>query len=192
MVQKTNVRGALDLHEQLIQLHDKLRKEKKRKFDRILPFDELLFDRWEKARFLKSKKDSSIYHDCYIYGDVRIGRNTWVGPHTLLDGSGGSLRIGDFCSISSGVQIYTHDTVNWSLTGGKAKTEKKSVTIGNFCYLGPYSIISKGVTIGKNSVIGAHSLVNSIIPSNSIAFGIPAKVVGKVQIDGKKVKFIYY
>ena len=49
-----------------------------------------------------------------------------------------------------------------------------------------------GVRIGKCSVIGAHSLVNQSIPPHSIAFGIPAKVVGKVKIRGKDVKFHYF
>ena len=95
-----------------------------RDWNRVLPFEELLFDRWEKANFLKAKKGSSVYHNNYIYGKVIIGKKTWIGPYTLLDGSGGTLKIGDYCSISSGVQIYTHQTVKWALTGGKASYEK--------------------------------------------------------------------
>lgn len=180
------------LHSDLNLLRDELRKKTRKKWDRILPFEELLFDRWEKASFIKAKKGTSIYENNYIYGKVKIGKNTWVGPNTLLDGSGGKLEIGDFCSISSGVQIYTHQTVNWALTGGRAGYEKKGTTIGDHCYLGPYSIITMGVRIGKGSVIGAHSLVNSNIPPNSIAFGIPAKVVGKVIVKGSNVKYHYF
>jgi len=164
----------------------------KEDWDRVLPFNELLFDRWEKAKFLKAKEGSSVYHNSYIYGDVKIGKNTWIGPNTLLDGSGGVLKIGDFCSISSGVQIYTHQTVKWALTGGKTSYEKKKTTVGDFCYLGPYTIVTMGSQIGKCSVIGAHSLVNSKIPSNSIAFGIPARVVGKVSVKGKNVRYTYF
>ena len=49
-----------------------------------------------------------------------------------------------------------------------------------------------GSKIGKCCVIGAHSLVNSKIPANSIVFGIPAKVVGKVIVKGKNVSFHYF
>ena len=160
-----------------------------RDWNRVLPFEELLFDRWEKANFLKAKKGSSIYHNNYVYGKVIIGEKTWIGPYTILDGSGDTLKIGDYCSISSGVQIYTHQTVKWALTGGKAPYEKNKTTIGNYCYIGPHSIVTMGVKIGKCSVIGTHSLVNKDIPPFSIAFGIPAKVVGKVQVKGKKVVF---
>ena len=180
------------LYNNLRILHNDLRGKMKKDWDRVLPFDELLFDRWEKAKFIGAKKKASVYHNSYIYGNVNIGKNTWIGPYTLLDGSGGKLKIGDFCSISSGVHIYTHDTVKWSVTAGKASYEKKGTTIGDFCYIGPYTIITKGVRIGKCCVIGAHSLVNSNIPSYSIAFGIPSKVAGKVVTKGKNVAYRFF
>ena len=35
--------------------------------------------------------------------------------------------------------------------------------------------------IGQNSIIGAHSLVTKSIPDNTIAFGVPAKVIKKIN-----------
>jgi len=102
--------------------------------------------------------------------------NTWIGPFTILDGSGG-LTIGDYCSISAGVQIYTHDTVQWAISGGKYEAERSAVKIGSRCYIGPNVIISKGVTIGDGCVIGACSLVNCDIPSDSKAWGVPVKIM---------------
>jgi acetyltransferase-like isoleucine patch superfamily enzyme len=180
-----------NLYKDLLKIHNDLRNEAWAKWNRILPFEELLFDRWEKAKFLKTKKGANIYHNNYIYGKVKIGEHTWVGPYTLLDGSGGVLKIGKFCSISSGVQIYTHNTVKWALTGGKASYEKDNTTIGDFCYIGPHSIVTMGATIGKCSIIGAHSLVNKKIPPFSIAFGVPAKIVGKIEVKGKNVLYKY-
>ena len=176
----------------LTSLYKKRRNEVKRKWNRVLPFNELISDRWEKANFLNGKKGSSVYDNSYVFGKVSIGKNTWIGPYTILDGSGGKLSIGNFCSISSGVQIYTHNTVKWALSGGKAEYEKKSVRIGDNCYIGPYSVISMGSSIGKGSVIGTLSFVNSKIPSYSIAFGSPAKIVGRVKVKGESVKFEYF
>jgi len=173
-------------------LHDYLRETKEEEWSRVLPFDELLFDRWEKAKFLKAKKGTSVYHNSYIFGDVSIGKNTWIGPNTILDASGGKISIGNYCSISAGVQIYTHDSVKWSLSGGKNSIEKNSVSIGNNCYLGPNVIVSKDSKIGNRCVIGAQSLINNDIPSNSIVFGIPGKIVGTVQVSGKNVKMKYF
>jgi acetyltransferase-like isoleucine patch superfamily enzyme len=177
--------------ERLLALHSTLRKDVKKKWDRILPMDELLFDRWEKARYSGFGEGTSIYHNSYVYGDVTVGKSTWIGPFTILDGSGARLTIGDFCSISSGVQIYTHNTVRWALSGGKAKYEKGATSIGNNCYLGPYAIVTMGANIAENCLIGAHALVNKPIPKNSIVFGIPGKVVGKVKTRGDSVQFVY-
>jgi acetyltransferase-like isoleucine patch superfamily enzyme len=75
------------------------------------------------------------------------------------------------------VQIYTHDTVEWALSGGKAKPQRASTTIGSRCYLGPNVIVSRGVSIGDGCVIGANSLVRTSIPPGSKAYGTPCRVV---------------
>jgi len=180
------------LHKEIRQLYKTLTERMKQRWNRDLPLEELIFDRWERARQLGFGEGTSVYHNSYIYGDVRVGKYTWIGPFTLLDGTGG-LEIGDYCNISSGVQIYTHDTVKRALSGGKAEYERAPVKIGNCCYIAPNTVITKGVTIGDHSLIGAYSLVNTDIPTNSIAFGIPAKVVGKIEIGEEgEVKLIYF
>jgi len=171
-------------YEFLTELYIKLRHEVREEWNRDLPFLELLFDRWERASSQGFGEGSSIYHLSYVFGDVSVGKNTWIGPYTLLDGSGG-LEIGDYCSISAGVQIYTHDTVKWAISGGKAAYEYAPVNIGNCCYIGSQSVIAKGVTIGDHCVIGASSFVNRDIPSYTIAFGTPCQPVGTVEIDEK-------
>jgi acetyltransferase-like isoleucine patch superfamily enzyme len=177
--------------ENLLALHSAIRKKVKAKWNRTLPFDELVFDRWEKAKYLGSGEGTSIYHNSYVYGDVSIGKSTWIGPFTVLDGSGGKLTIGDHCSVSTGVQIYTHNTVKWALSGGKSKYETAATSIGDNCYLGPYAIVTMGIHIGSNCLIGAHTLVNKPVPKNSIVFGVPGRVVGKVKVKGDSVEMKY-
>ena len=170
------------LRKALHALYENLRTKMRERWRRDLPFDELLFDRWERARSLGFGADTSIYHNAYVYGDVSVGEGTWIGPFTLLDGSGG-LRIGTHCSISAGVLIYTHDTVKWAVSGGKAAYERAPVTIGDCCYIGSHSVITKGVSIGDHCIVGACSLVNRDLPAFSVAFGVPCRIRGKVIID---------
>jgi acetyltransferase-like isoleucine patch superfamily enzyme len=146
------------------------------KWNRSLPFADYIVDRWEKAKKLGFEEGCSIYDSSLVLGNVKVGRNTWIGPFTVLDGSGG-LTIGEYCSISAGVQVYTHHTVNWSLSGGEQNSERASVNIGDRCYIGPNVIISKGVTVGDGCVIGANSLVNCDIPANHKAWGTPARII---------------
>lgn len=144
-------------------------------FNRTLPFGDYVSDRWEKADLLGFGEGSSIYDSSHVFGDVTVGRNCWIGPFTVLDGSGG-LSIGDNCSISAGVQIYSHDTVQWAVTGGQADYEKAPTRIGSNCYIGPNTVIAKGVTIGDGCIIGAGSLVLTDIPAGSKAYGAPCKI----------------
>lgn len=145
------------------------------RWNRSLPFADYIVDRWQKAQSLGFGEGSSIYDSSLVLGDVSVGKNTWIGPFTVLDGSG-HLVIGDNCSISAGVQIYTHDTVAWATSGGTDPAERAPVTIGSRCYIGPNAIISKGITIGDGCVIGANSFVNTDIPSGTKAWGTPARV----------------
>lgn len=148
-------------------------------WNRALPFADYIVDRWEKARLLGFGEGSSVYDSALILGNVKVGAHTWIGPFTVLDGSGG-LEIGAYCSVSAGVQIYTHDTVQWAVSGGKRGPERATVRIGNRCYIGPNVIISKGVSIGDGCVIGANSFVNRDIPSGMKAWGSQARLRGPV------------
>ncbi len=153
--------------------------EMQQQWQRSLTFGDYFVDRWERARLLGFGEGTSIYDSAIVIGDVSVGDHTWIGPFSILDGSGG-LSIGSYCSISAGVHIYSHDSVNWAISGGKAELERKPTTIGSRCYLGPYTVVVKGVTIGDGCIIGAHSLVLNDLPPGSKAYGIPCKVISRV------------
>ena len=158
------------------------RQEVQNQFNRTLPFGDYVVDRWQKAKELGFGEGTSVYDSSLILGDVKVGSHTWIGPFTVLDGSGG-LSIGSHCAISAGVQIYSHDTVERSLSGGNAPVKLTGTKIGSNCYIGPNVIVGKGVTIGDRVVVGANSLVLTDIPSDSKAFGTPCRVVGSSRSD---------
>jgi acetyltransferase-like isoleucine patch superfamily enzyme len=158
------------------------------KYARSLPFGDALFDRWERAKSLGFDEGASIYHSAFVFGNVKAGRDTWIGPNVMLDGSGGDIVIGRNCSISSGVHIYTHDTLLWAISGGVQPFRKEAVTIGDCCYLGSQSIVSAGVKIGRQCVVGANSFVNDDVPDRTVVAGSTAKVIGRVIGEGPEAR----
>ena len=150
----------------------------------------MLNDRWEKAKQLGFDLGSNIYDSSYVFGDVQVGEKTWIGPFTVLDGTG-KLRIGAYCNISSGVQIYTHSSMDWVLTRGNAAYQYASTIIDDCVYIGSQSIIDKGVHIGAHSIIAANSYVNKSFEAYSVIAGTPAKRIGSINIEDNNVEIIF-
>lgn len=168
------------------------RDEMYNKYNRVLPTNELLFDRWKKSEYLGFGDKSNIYDTSIVMGNVKVGKNVWIGPYTLLDGVNETIEIGDWCTISTGVLIFTHDSTKYYLTSGKHPFNTGKVIIKNNTQIGSMSMISCGVTIGEHCVIGANSFVKEDVPSFSIVAGNPAKVIGKVILEDDEVRFEYF
>lgn len=102
----------------------------------------------------------------FIYGKISWGSEPWI------------ITIGNNVHITDGVKFITHD-------GGTLLYRRivpdlevtKPITIGNNVYIGTNSILLPGITVGDNVVIGAGAVVSKSIPSNSVAVGVPARVI---------------
>ena len=100
-----------------------------------------------------------------------MGKETDIGAFTYINALNGVI-LEDQVQIGSHCSIYSVSTIDNS--DGK-------VLLKHNCRIGSHSTVLPGVTVGKNSVVGAHSLVNKDIPDNVIAFGVPAKVIRKLD-----------
>jgi len=147
-----------------------LRQSMRDKWDRHLPIQELLSDRWETASHLGFGKNTSCYNDVLVFGDVKVGENCWIGTSVILDGKGG-LELGDYVAVSCGVQIYSHSSVEWAVSGGQSPVEYLPTKIGSRVFIGPNSVIQMGVKIGDCATIGAMSFVNKDIPAGGRWYG---------------------
>lgn len=152
-----------------------LRQDMRLRFDRHVSLPDLIFDRWETARFYGFGEGTSCYNNVLILGDVKVGKDCWIGPNVVLDGSGG-LTIGNHCSISAGAQIYSHHTVRRSTSLGEDPVDRKPTSIGDGVYVGPGSVIQMGCTIGDRAIVGALSLINRDVPADGRCFGVPGRI----------------
>lgn len=92
------------------------------------------------------------------------------------------ISIGNNVKIAANVHFVNHDIVHFMLNDSK-KYEKRFVKkqgcieIGDNVMIGCGTIILPNVRIGSNVVIGAGSIVVKDIPDNSVAAGVPAKII---------------
>ncbi len=111
--------------------------------------------------------------DYLIKRGLKLGSPVTFGADCMIDPFCWLISIGNKVAIASKVQIITHDA-STKLFLGYDKIGK--VVIGNNVFVGQGSIILPNVKIGDRVIIGAGSVVADDIPSNSVAYGNPAKV----------------
>ena len=99
--------------------------------------------------------------------NLKLGRRCDIGAFTYINAKAG-VEIGEEAQIGSHCSIYSISTID---------DKSGNVVIGNKTCVGSHSTIMPGIIIGSNVIIGAHSFVNKNIPDNSIAYGVPVKVV---------------
>ncbi|MBU0974610.1 acyltransferase [Patescibacteria group bacterium] len=133
---------------------------------------------------MKIAHGSTIHMMARIYDPrhIIIGEDTIVGERATLDGrkqlpnSGGGLQIGDHTDIASEVMIWTsqHD-----IHDPNFKAIEKKVTIGDYVFIGPRSIILPGVNIGNGAIIAAGAVVTKNVEPFAIVAGTPAQKIGE-------------
>lgn len=133
-----------------------------------------------------------------------------IGEHTIIYDPNSQtidrerpwmLKIGDYCKITKGCTILTHDYSRFvmRMVDGQIIGEAGLTTIGNNVFIGMHSTILMGTHIGDNVIVGAGSVVSGNIPSNVVIAGNPAKVIRTLEehiaIRKRKTKqeaFLYY
>lgn len=133
---------------------------------------------------------------------VRIGNTTfidhsnklliedlvYIGHYNFIEASNG-IKLGKGCQITSYVNLTTHSShqsirlygSNYSKVSEHIGYERGGIEIGEFSFVGPFSVIMPSTKIGKGCVVAAHSFVKGEFPDYSVIAGNPAKVVADVR-----------
>jgi len=102
---------------------------------------------------------------------LQLGYKTDIGAFTYINAQYG-VTIEDCVQIGSHCSIYSISTID---------NKSGPVTLKKNCRIGSHSIVMPGVTVGENAIVGAFSFVNQDIPADTVAVGVPAKVIKKIQ-----------
>jgi len=131
--------------------------------------------------FLKKKLYIIKYNEYTISEYFRkqgalIGNDCFISITTLA-AEPYLVKIGNHVGIASGVRLLTHN-LGWSFRDKIPDLQVfGKIVIEDNCNIGVNAIILPNVTIGINSVVAAGSIVVHDIPPNSVAAGVPAKVI---------------
>lgn len=116
-----------------------------------------------------------------IQKNATIGKNCKISSHTFICEG---VHIEDNVFVGHNVTFINDKVPRATNEDGSLQSESDwSVTetfIKKGASIGSSSTIMCGVTIGENSVIGAGAVVTKDVPANSVAVGVPAKVVKKI------------
>ena len=112
--------------------------------------------------------------DKLVRRGLTIGKNCKLGSCTIDPSHCFHITIGNNVTFGPGVHILAHDASTKLFLD---HTRVANVSIGSNVFIGAHSIVLPGVTIGENVIIGAGSVVSRNIPSNSVAVGVPARVI---------------
>ena len=122
-------------------------------------------------------------HKAYLrMAGVKIGTGGMISIGAKIDTHGGSVTIGNNCTITWGCVILAHDMATSLLNSGQLTGEGR-VVINDNVFIGVNSVVLPNVTIGKNSIIGAGSVVSGDVPPDALVAGNPARVLRRIDED---------
>ena len=129
-----------------------------------------------------------VAENATVLGDVTLGRGSSVWYGAVLRGDDGPLVLGENCNVQDNSVL--HCDPGGGVCLGKNVTVGHSAlvhhcTVGDNSLIGMHATLLNGCVIGKNCIIGAGALVpeGMHIPDNSVAVGVPARVIKTIRED---------
>ncbi|MDE6709634.1 MAG: sugar O-acetyltransferase [Oscillospiraceae bacterium] len=123
-----------------------------------------------------------FYTDCGK--NIHVGKNVFINAGCCFQDQGG-ITIGDGVLIGHQAVLAT---LNHDLDPNNRQSMiPKPIVIGNNVWIGSHATILGGVTIGDNAVIAAGAVVTKDVPENTVAGGVPAKIIKKIETERKSL-----
>lgn len=129
---------------------------------------------------------SFVHPQAVVTGDVRIGKDCYIGPGAALRGDWGTIILEDGCNVQENCTIHMFPGLTVLLKEGSHIGHGAIIhgaTIGRNCLVGMNSVLMDHVQIGDESIVGALTFIKegTIIPPRSLVAGNPGKIIRVVS-----------
>lgn len=106
---------------------------------------------------------------CQHHENLKLSKNTDIGAFTYINAKN-RVEIEESVEVGSHCSIYSVSTID---------NKSGKVILKKNCKVGSHSVVMPGVVVGENSIVGAFSFVNKDIPDNTLAYGVPVRIIKK-------------
>jgi len=130
----------------------------------------------------KVHASSFVHKTAVILGDVEIGADCGIWPHSVIRGDENSVRIGEGSNVQDCCVVHCSAGFPVSI-GKKVSLGHGSIvhgaTIGDNVIIGMNATVLNGSVVGAGSIVGANALVKEgmQVPPGSLVVGVPGKIV---------------
>jgi UDP-N-acetylbacillosamine N-acetyltransferase len=121
---------------------------------------------------------TAIHPRAVIADGVSIGAGTVIKAGSIVDVG---VTIGENVILSAGALISHGCVLEDGSRVAPGAAIAGNVVIGRGTYVGAGATIIEGIRIGRHSLIGAGAVVVRDIPDGVVAYGVPARVVRRVN-----------
>lgn len=110
--------------------------------------------------------------------NIKVGKDVFVNSGCCFQDQGG-VTLGDGCLVGHNVVFATLD--HDKRPGRRGDMTAAPIVVGKDVWIGAHATILKGVTIGDGAIVAAGAVVTRDVPPNTIAAGVPARVVKTIE-----------
>lgn len=134
-----------------------------------------LVQKWPGKNYVKF-----VSEDAYVGQDVEIGEGSIIAPRVVITTA---VEIGRHAIINVAATLSHGDKIGDFVTISPGAHLGGDVTVGAGAFIGIGAIVSNGIEIAEGTVVGAGAVVvDNILQKNSVAVGVPAKII-KINED---------